>query len=84
MNDMMRIYSLYVLEAPVPLETIVASSISSCKNWWQIDMCIYIYIRERERERVMWAWVWDRVMGLWMGKAAGFVFLSFPMVEGER
>jgi hypothetical protein len=24
------------------------------------------------------------VMGLWMGKAAGFDFLSFPMVEGER
>jgi len=33
---------------------------------------------------LLWAWVWDRVMGLWMGKAAGFDFLSFPMVEGER
>jgi hypothetical protein len=32
-NDMMRIYSVFVLDAAVPLETIMAFSISLCKNW---------------------------------------------------
>jgi hypothetical protein len=39
---------------------------------------------ELRKRLLLWAWVCDRVTGLWMGKAAGFYFLSFPMVEDER
>lgn len=31
---------------------------------------------------MIWAWVCERVIGLWMGKAAGLDFLSLPMVKG--
>lgn len=62
---MMRIYSMCVLEAAVPLETIMTSSISLCKK---IGGGL-IYKREREREIGVWCKIF--VLRWWLPEVSG-------------